>query len=66
MAIEKVYFEGKELVEHLERMLELAKAGAVNCVAYRIFKDDGTWEDVAAGGTEEQRAAMLAKLREQH
>lgn len=60
------YFEGDEMIKHLKAMLEKAKAGELGCVAYRIFKKDGTFEDVAVGGTEEQREALLAKIRQRH
>ena len=54
------------LVEHLEQLLAAAKAGELNdlAMAHRIFHSDGTFEDVAFGGTEEQRRALLAKLNE--
>jgi hypothetical protein len=52
------------LVEHLEQMLAAAKAGELDdlVIAHRIFNSDGTYEDVAFGGTDEQRRALLAKL----
>lgn len=57
---------GSELTAYLEKMLERAKAGELQCFAARVFNKDGTWEDVAAGGTEEQRAALLAKVQKRH
>ena len=58
---------GKEdTIAQLERMLERARRGEIDCIAMRLFRPDGTWEDVAAGGTAEAKAEALAKLREQH
>ena len=64
--MEKRYFEGPEMVPALEDMLEKARAGELTCVAFWVFKTNGEWEDVAIGGTEEDRARLLAKLRENH
>ncbi|CAN7380767.1 hypothetical protein [Variovorax sp. LjRoot178] len=57
---------GKEqVIEHAEKLLAAAKAGELDDVvmAHRLFKSDGSFEDIAFGGTEEQRAALLEKLR---
>ncbi|CAN7782758.1 hypothetical protein LJR175_008242 [Variovorax sp. LjRoot175] len=53
------------VVEHLEKLLAAAKAGELDDVvmAHRVFKSDGTFEDIVFGGTDEQRQAALAKLR---
>lgn len=53
------------LIEHFEKLLAAAKAGELDDVvmAHRVFNSDGTFEDAAFGGTEEQREAALAKLR---
>lgn len=56
----------EEMISQLERLIEQAKAGNVRCAAFRVFKADGTWEDVAVGGSEEERAEALRKLHEQH
>ncbi|KWT82050.1 MULTISPECIES: hypothetical protein [unclassified Variovorax] len=52
------------VVEHLEKLLVAAKAGELDDVvmAHRVFKSDGTFEDIVFGGTEEQREPALAKL----
>jgi hypothetical protein len=40
--------------------------GEIRCAALRLCKADGTWEDVALGGTEEEQRAALDSLREAH
>jgi hypothetical protein len=55
---------GKEdMVDKLEELLARAERGEDFCAALRLYKPDGTWEDVAIGGTEEQQAQALADLR---
>jgi hypothetical protein len=56
----------EETLAELERLIALAKAGDLHCVALRLFDADGSWQDVAFGGTEADREAMLAKLRLRH
>ena len=36
----------------------------ISCVAIRIFKPDGSWEDRVIGGEESDRAAALADLQD--
>lgn len=45
------------MVKRLEELLAAAKAGELELFAFRVFTSDGTQGDVAARGTEEQRAA---------
>jgi hypothetical protein len=40
--------------------------GEIRCAALRLYKADGTWEDIALGGTEEEQRAALDSLREAH
>jgi hypothetical protein len=47
-----------ELLE-LRRQFE---AGEISCAAFRVYRADGTWEDVVLGGTAEERAEALAQL----
>jgi hypothetical protein len=56
----------EETLAELERLIALAKAGEIHCIALRLFKADGTWQDVAFGGNETERETMLAKLRLRH
>lgn len=39
------------------------ESGEITCAALRIFKADGSWEDVALGGDERERTEALAQLR---
>jgi len=49
----------RELQDRFER-------GEVTCAALRLFKPDGTWEDIAIGGDEDEQAEALADLRRMH
>jgi len=47
----------------LEELLVKFKSGEITCAALRLFRPDGTWEDVAIGGDEAEQAEALATLR---
>lgn len=64
MATHLKYVDGQEGLDVLAEMLEKAEAGELDCVALRIFRSDGTVEDIAFGGTEEEQAAALAALKD--
>lgn len=53
-------------VKALQDLLERFERGEIKCAALRLFKPDGTWEDIAVGGDEEEQAAALADLRSMH
>lgn len=53
-----------EMLEALDELMAKAERGELSSFAARLFKPDGTWEDVAVGGTAEERAEALASLRE--
>lgn len=53
-----------EMLEALDDLMAKAQRGEVASFAARLFKPDGTWEDIAVGGTAEERAEALASLRE--
>lgn len=57
------YLEGDELGKALRDMIERAERGTLGCVAFRLYKADGSWEDVALGGTEEEQEQALRDLR---
>jgi hypothetical protein len=64
------FLSGREkMIEAIEAMKVKALRGEIGCSAFRLFKPDGSWEDLAAGGTPEQREQLLfelkTKLREQ-
>lgn len=50
----------------LEEIAEKLASGEIHCIALRVFKSDGTWEDIALGGDDEDKARALAQLRRQH
>ncbi len=56
----------EESLRALQELQERFERGEVHCAALRLFKADGTWEDVVLGGTEDERAAALADLQTMH
>ncbi len=54
-----------QLIAEIEELIALAKQGEIRCGAFRLFNKDGTWKDVAIGGTPEDRERLLHRLREQ-
>jgi hypothetical protein len=56
-------FGREEMLAAMEKLLTQAKNGEVGAIAARVYKADGTWEDVVAGDTEEERADALGALR---
>lgn len=66
MEFERDAVMGKDAtLQMLEKLKAQAESGELICVALRLFKPDGTYEDVAIGGTEQERAEALAKMRSQ-
>lgn len=53
----------EEMIAKITEMMDRVQRGEISCVALRLFKPDGTWEDIAVGGTEEEKAKALADLR---
>ena len=53
----------EDSLKALEELRGQVERGECTCFAVRLFKPDGSWEDVAAGGTEEEQEAALADLR---
>lgn len=47
-------------VEDLKRKVE---NGEISAVSFRVFRADGTWEDVALGNTAEEREEVMSQLR---
>lgn len=52
-----------ETVAALDELKAKFESGEITCAALRIFKADGSWEDVALGDDEGDRAEALANLR---
>lgn len=49
----------EEVAARLEELRAKAKRGELSCLAIRLFRPDGSFEDVVLGGTEEERAKAL-------
>jgi hypothetical protein len=52
-----------DTVAALEELRAKLESGEVACAALRIFRADGTWQDVALGGDEHDQAEALANLK---
>jgi hypothetical protein len=55
-----------ESVRALRELQDRFERGEVRCAALRLFKPDGTWEDVVIGGDEDEQAEALADLQRMH
>jgi hypothetical protein len=55
-----------DTVAALEELTEKFRSGENNCAAIRLFRPDGTWEDIALGGDEQEQAEALTNLRRSH
>jgi hypothetical protein len=56
----------EDTVRALEELQSEFARGEIRCAAFRLYKADGTWEDIALGGTDEEQRAALDSLREAH
>lgn len=54
-----------DVVDALEDIREKLASGEIHCIALRVFRPDGTWEDIALGGDDDDKARALAQLRRQ-
>jgi len=63
MTKERIYTPKEGLKALLEELQRKNEAGELECTALRVFRKDGTYEDIVLGGTDEERAAALADLR---
>lgn len=55
---------GQDMERALNDLRDRYLRGELRCVALRVFNVDGTWEDVALGGTAEEQAEALENLRQ--
>jgi len=56
----------EDIIAALEQLIDKFERGQVPSAALRVYSNDGNYEDVVLGGeSEEERAAMLAKLQQQ-
>ncbi len=51
------------VVARVAQLLKQAEAGDFDRLAMRLFRVDGTWEDIAVGGSPEWQEAARAKLQ---
>jgi len=63
MKLERIHVGPNELIEKLRELTARAEAGERECTALRLILKDGTFQDVAFGGTEEEQQAALRELR---
>lgn len=47
----------------LAELIALIEAGQPVCAALRVFRDDGTVQEIVIADSDEEQAAMLARLR---
>jgi len=47
----------------LRQLQTQLESGEVACAALRLFHADGTWQDIALGGDEQDQAEALENLR---
>lgn len=52
-----------DITRALEELKARVEKGEISCIALRLYRTDGSWEDVAIGGTDEEKAEALASLR---
>jgi len=52
-----------DITKALEDLRARVEKGEISCIALRLYGADGSWEDVAIGGTEQEQADALATLR---
>lgn len=58
------FVEGDDLTKTLQELTDAAQRGDVVRVSFRMYRTDGTFEDIVLGAeSEEDRQAMLADLR---
>jgi hypothetical protein len=55
-----------ETVAALQELIDKFLTGEITCAAIRLFRPDGTWDDIALGGDEQEQAEALANLQRAH
>lgn len=65
MTTKKRRVETTAAIAYLQELIAQAEASGqeIKCVALRVTKDDGSFDDVVFGGTEEEREAALVELQ---
>ena len=49
------------MLQKLRDLVRLAQAG--DCTAVRVFSSDGAYQDIVCGGSQEDQAVALERLR---
>lgn len=52
----------EETVAALKRLKEQAEAGQLDELSIRVYKSDGSYEDIFIAGTEERRSELRAEF----
>lgn len=53
----------EETIAAFESLSARLQSGEIACAALRLFHSDGTWEDVAIGGIDDERAQAIDNMR---
>lgn len=58
-----IYFDKKPAIDLLNELTEAARRGELIKAAFRVYRTDGTCEDIVVGAeSEEERQALLASI----
>jgi hypothetical protein len=55
--------DNEAAIATLRELLHEAEHGTLNCIALRIYRAGGDWEDLVFGGTRAEQAQALDVLR---
>ena len=58
-----MYFDKKPIIDMLKELTEAAHRGELKKAAFRVYRTDGTFEDIVVGAeSEEERQELLAGI----
>lgn len=58
-----MYFDKKPIIDMLKELTEAARCGELKKAAFRVYRTDGTFEDIVVGAeSEEERQGLLAGI----
>lgn len=58
-----MYFDKKPIIDMLNELTEAARRGEFIKAAFRVYRTDGTFEDIVVGAeSEEERQELLAGI----
>lgn len=52
-----------EMIAELKKLIAGFESGEISTAALRVFRSDGTWEDLVLGGDEREQVEILNRLR---